>query len=150
MTPPKGVKVRGTCRGCGFVVETEAPKGRVTWRGPCPADGCHHRVVAHRVAPVEDQPAADVKPPATGKRRARRVTSYGSGPSRGVGRGARGPDPANGPAGGNERHELGEHDPDRKPAGGGEPNPAPDPPKAVHAGHAEHRAPLIGAFDLFD
>lgn len=46
-----GLKVKGTCKKCGRVVETTAPKGRATWRGKCPKRGCDARVVARRVRP---------------------------------------------------------------------------------------------------
>ena len=46
-----GVSVRGECPKCGHQVQTEAPRDRVTWRGPCPVDGCVTRVIARRISP---------------------------------------------------------------------------------------------------
>lgn len=59
-----GVSVRGECPKCGHQVQTEAPRDRVTWRGPCPVDGCGTRVIARRISP--DGTGPDAPPAATG------------------------------------------------------------------------------------
>jgi hypothetical protein len=41
--------VSGTCPRCGQLTTTTAPKGRITWRGECPAEGCSGRVIARRI-----------------------------------------------------------------------------------------------------
>lgn len=50
-----GVPVRGLCRK-GHVTETFAPKGRVTWKGPCSEDGCDLIVNCRRVAKKAPEP----------------------------------------------------------------------------------------------
>lgn len=53
--------VRGICP-VGHELNTTAPKGRVTWRGPCPSPGCGRPLIARRIPTVErdddDAPAA--------------------------------------------------------------------------------------------
>ena len=51
--------VRGTCPKCKHVLNETAPKGRFTWRGECPQDGCDGRVVCRRL----DSPAGTKKAP---------------------------------------------------------------------------------------
>lgn len=43
------IVVRGICTA-GHVVERRAHRGRLTWTGPCPAEGCGLPVVARRTA----------------------------------------------------------------------------------------------------
>lgn len=60
-----GLKVRGECPVCRHAVETEAPKGRATWRGDCPVEGCKGRIVATRIKAPATSPAS--KPAAGGQ-----------------------------------------------------------------------------------
>lgn len=73
------LKVRGTCGKCGHVVTTTAAKGRATWRGPCPAEGCDGKVYASRIKepektkPGAGAPADTTPPPAAGRPRRTKV-----------------------------------------------------------------------------
>ncbi len=67
------IRVRGECPRCGEVVETDAGfdgrgRAKVTWRGPCPADGCEGRIIAKRVPGQTDPgPTEDTSPAKSGK-----------------------------------------------------------------------------------
>ena len=50
-----GLTVRGSCIR-GHLLITDAPKGRLTWRGPCPAEGCGEYVIARRIKSDEVAP----------------------------------------------------------------------------------------------
>lgn len=52
------LRVRGTCPKCRRVVNHYAPKGRSTWRGPCPSQGCEGTVFARRIPDAEAAKAA--------------------------------------------------------------------------------------------
>jgi len=73
------LKVRALCK-CGRLVTKEAPKGRSTWRGPCPK--CGNPLIARRVRgeqpPPADPPAPDDQaPPAkSGGSKIARVREY--------------------------------------------------------------------------
>jgi len=151
MTPPKGVRVHAVCPDCGTVIDTTAPKGRVTWRGKCPGESCNRRIVAHRVRPG-NEPAKppktdDDKPPA--RRRARRGT-YDDGtssverPARRRPPARRDGDPAGQPAGGDPAAEL-------EPAS--DPDAGEKPPAKPRAERAERPEPdrdrLVSALDIF-
>src|SRR4051794_9868081 len=80
MMPTLAVPVRATCK-CGYVLETEAPKGRGTWRGPCPA--CQEQPAARRVLttdrneePAGDEPPANRKRKTPAKRPVKKVSTY--------------------------------------------------------------------------
>src|SRR5688572_8404451 len=76
------LRVRGACPKCRRVVNTVAPKGRATWRGECPEEGCDGRINARRIKPAaaaatsSAEPAGDQAPaPApAGRRRRRPIT----------------------------------------------------------------------------
>jgi len=117
-----GVKVRGSCPKCGHVVDTEAPRDRVTWRGPCPrkhaGKKCDGRIVARRVAGADEPTDSDVEQHADVPKEPRksRVVKVSNGPVRTDDRGTTPPvrpatDPGSGASGG------GNGRPDRDDAG---------------------------------
>lgn len=59
-TVTSGVRVRATCR-CGNVIDTVAPTGKVTWRGPCPR--CNRSILARRVKAGELAPVTPAGEP---------------------------------------------------------------------------------------
>lgn len=63
----EALKVRGLCK-CGKVINQTAPKGRTTWRGPCPS--CGAQVIARRMR-TETPAAAPAEPEASQTRPAR-------------------------------------------------------------------------------
>ena len=81
------LQVRGVCPKCRHVVDTTAPKGRATWRGPCPVKDCPGVVVARRVKappepdqrPEQQEPAGDTKPPTRPRRKVVKVSEYATG-----------------------------------------------------------------------
>src|SRR5579859_747261 len=80
--PRKGPRVRGICPA-GHVVETDAPQGRITWRGPCPGPTggppCALPVIARRIAGEGDvAPSSPLQPRPAGApgRTVRKAASY--------------------------------------------------------------------------
>ena len=70
------LKVRGKCPKCGRTVNRTAPKGRLTWKGDCPATGCLGVITARRVKDAQATATADehgTPPPAPGKAAPRKV-----------------------------------------------------------------------------
>jgi hypothetical protein len=76
MAELRSIRVRGECPRCGEVVETDAPRdsrgrSKVTWRGPCPAEGCEGRIIANRIPGQTDPGPLEDSTPAKGSTRAR-------------------------------------------------------------------------------
>lgn len=55
MATPGGIPVRGKCRA-GHWTSTVSQAGRVTWRGPCPHDGCVESVICRRIGRPDPPP----------------------------------------------------------------------------------------------
>jgi hypothetical protein len=127
------LRVRGVCPKCRHVVDTTAPKGRATWRGSCPAQGCPGQIVARRVKdtapPAKTDPPADTTPPAQppGARRRRKVVKV-DGYSRTVPEPPRRPADVQQPPGGSGAADG---------AGAGKPEPEPGPAKPARTGRTE-------------
>jgi hypothetical protein len=71
------LKVRAVCPA-GHETLTTAPKGRVTWRGPCHTEGCEHRIVARKVLEAPGEPAKTAEPsdPPKPAKKIRKVAAY--------------------------------------------------------------------------
>ena len=65
------IPVSGICRGCGETVNERSPRGKVTWRGPCPK--CGTKVIARKTSTTTEP---DTSPRG---RKATRVDGYDTG-----------------------------------------------------------------------
>jgi hypothetical protein len=141
------LQVHGKCPKCGHEFDTVAMKNRVTWRGPCPVEGCGQTVVARRKKAGEHHQVHEEKEPATApesKPDSRRRVVKVSGYTRAV-RAADSepagvrpdPQPATRPAPATSPSTGGE--PTGEP--GRQPERRPDPVRADGPEHGRHRAP---------
>lgn len=87
------VRVAGSCPA-GHALERDAEldgygRPRLTWRGPCPTDGCAAYLVARRIknhqrtaAPASEPTPTPTTPAPAARRAVRKVTAYRDAPSR--------------------------------------------------------------------
>ncbi|GAA1706614.1 hypothetical protein GCM10009765_65090 [Fodinicola feengrottensis] len=87
VTDTPKLRVRGACPKCKRIVSHFAPKGRTTWRGPCPKPDCGGIVFARRIpdseaataptaTPDGDPPTETPKPTGTPRKKIVKVQAY--------------------------------------------------------------------------